>query len=48
MWELKEEEWSIEGELVIKQGKIYVPKDAELRAEVIQLHHDVPVTLSKK
>ena len=48
MWELKEEEWSIEEELVIKQGKIYVPKDAELRAEVIQLHHDVPVTLSKK
>jgi len=40
--ELKEEEWSIEGELVIKQGKIYVPKYAELRAEVIWLHHDVP------
>jgi len=39
--ELKEEEWSIEGELVIKQGKIYVPKDVELRAEVIRLHHNV-------
>jgi len=27
--------------LVLKEGKIYVPKDEELRAEVIQLHHDV-------
>jgi len=28
--------------LVIKEGKIYVPKDTELRMKVIQLHHDVP------
>jgi len=41
--ELREEEWKIEGELVLKEGKVYVPKDEELRAEVIQLHHDVPV-----
>ena len=27
--------------MVIKEGKIYVPKDMELRAEVIWLHHDV-------
>ena len=27
---------------MIKEGKIYIPKDTELRAEVIQLHHDVP------
>ena len=27
---------------MIKEGKIYVPKDEELRVEVIQLHHDVP------
>ena len=27
---------------MLKEGKIYVPKDEELRAEVIQLHHDVP------
>ena len=26
----------------MKEGKIYVPKDEELRAEVIRLHHDVP------
>ena len=27
--------------MVIKEGKIYVPKDTELRVEVIQLHHDI-------
>ena len=40
--ELQENEWKIEGNLVLKEGKIYVPKDEELRAEVVQLHHDVP------
>ena len=39
--ELRGEEWKIEGDLVIKEGKIYVPKDVELRAEIIRLHHDV-------
>ena len=38
--ELRGEEWKVEGELVIKEGKIYVPKDEELRAEIIQLHYD--------
>ena len=27
----------------MKEGKVYVPKNKELRAEVIQLHHNVPV-----
>jgi len=40
---LRGEEWKIEGDLVIKEGKIYVPKNVELRAEIIWLHHDVPV-----
>jgi len=40
--ELRGSEWQIEGELVLKEGKVYVPKDEELRAEVIWLHHDVP------
>jgi len=26
---------------MLKEGKVYVPKDKELRAKVIQLHHDV-------
>jgi len=29
--------------LVLKEGKVYVPKYKELRAEIIQLHHDVLV-----
>jgi len=40
--ELRGEEWKIERDLVIKEGKIYIPKDVELRAEIIWLHHDVP------
>jgi len=40
--ELRGNEWKIEGELVLKEGKVYVPRDEELRTEVIQLHHDVP------
>jgi len=43
MKELRGEEWKIEGDLVIKEGKIYIPKDRELRAEIIQLHHDMLV-----
>ena len=35
--------WQMEEDLVLKEGKVYIPKDEELRAEVIWLHHDVPV-----
>jgi len=41
--ELRGEKWKIEEELVLKEGKIYVPKNVELRAEIIRLYHDVPV-----
>ena len=41
--ELRGNEWQIEGELVLKEGKVYVPKDEELRTEVIWLHHDMLV-----
>ena len=39
--ELRGDEWKIEGELVLKEGKVYVLKDEKLKAEVIQLHHNV-------
>ena len=29
------EEWQIEEELVLKEEKVYVPKDIELRTEII-------------
>jgi len=35
-------EWQIEGDLVLKEGKVYVLKDKVLRAAIIRLHHDVP------
>ena len=40
--ELRGEEWKLEENLVLKEGKIYVLKDEKLRAEIIRLHHDVP------
>ena len=40
--ELRGNEWKIEGDLVLKEGKVYVLKDEKLRAEIIRLHHDVP------
>ena len=39
--ELQGNKWQIEGELVLKEGKVYVPRDEELRAEIIRWHHDV-------
>ena len=40
---VREEEWQIEGDLVLKEGKVYVLKNEELRVEIIQLHHDILV-----
>jgi len=40
---LRDEEWEIEEELVLKEGRVYVPKDEKLRVEIIQLHHDTPI-----
>ena len=28
---------------MLKEGKVYVPKDEELRVEIIQLHHNILV-----
>jgi len=40
---LRNEEQREENGLILKNGKVYVLKDEELRAEVIQLHHGTPV-----
>ena len=40
--ELQGNEWQIEGDLVLKEGKVYVPKNEELRVEIILWHHDMP------
>ena len=39
--ELQGNEWKIEGDLVLKERKVYVLKEEELRVEIIRLHHDV-------
>jgi len=40
---LREDKWKIEGDLVLKEGKVYMLKDEELRIEIIWLHHNVLV-----
>ena len=34
------EEWNTENGLILFRGKVYVPKDGELRRRVVELHHD--------
>ena len=40
---LRDEEWREVDGIMYKKGKVYVPKDDILRAEIIRLHHDTPV-----
>jgi len=40
---LRDEEWRQEDGIMLKEGKVYVPKDEALRVEVIRLHHDTPM-----
>jgi len=37
---LRDEEWREVDGIMYKEGKVYVPKDEKLRAEIIRLHHD--------
>jgi len=37
---LRDEEWREVNGVIYKEGKVYVPKDDKLRAEIIRLHHD--------
>ena len=37
------DEWAEEQGLILFKGKVYVPKDLELRTEIIKLHHDSPI-----
>ena len=40
---LRDEEWREKDGLMLRDGKVYVPKDEKLRVEVIWLYHDTPV-----
>jgi len=40
---LRDEEWREVNGIIYKEGKVYVPKDNKLRAEIIRLHYDTPI-----
>ena len=40
---LRDEEWREEDKIILREGKVYMPKDKALRVEIIRLHHDMPV-----
>ena len=44
---LRENKWEIEKGLILKERKIYVPKNKELRIEIIWLYHDMLVVEHK-
>jgi len=40
---LRDKEWREVDGIIYKERKVYVPKDEKLRAEIIRLHHDMPI-----
>jgi len=38
---LRNKEWQIENNLVLKEGKVYVLRDNKLRLEIIWLHYNI-------
>jgi len=40
---LRNKKWREEEGLMLKEEKVYVLKNKELRAEIVWLHHDTPV-----
>jgi len=40
---LRNEEWQVEEGLVLKEGRVYIPKDEKLRVEIIWLHYNTPI-----
>ena len=37
---LRNDKWQIKDDLVLKEGKMYIPKDERLRLKIIWLYHD--------
>ena len=40
--------WQIDEGLVLKERKVYMPKNEKLRVKIIQLHHDTPIAGHKR
>ena len=45
---LRNKEWQIENNLVLKEGKMHVLRDNKLRLEIIQLYHNMPIAEYKR
>jgi len=40
---LRDKEWREKDGLMLKEGRVYVPKDKALRVKIIRLHHNMPM-----
>jgi len=40
---LRDEEWREEDGIILKERKVYEPKDEKLRIEIIRLYHDTSI-----
>ena len=40
---LRDKEWREENRLMLKEEKVYMPKDEALRVKIIRLHHNTPM-----
>jgi len=40
---LRDKEWREVNSVIYKEEKVYVPKDNKLGAEIVRLHHNMPV-----
>ena len=45
---LQGKEWQVKRNLVLKKGKLYMPKNEELRIKIIQLHHNILVIVHEE
>jgi len=40
---LRDKKWREVNGIIYKEGKVYVPKDNKLRAEIVRLYYNTPV-----
>jgi hypothetical protein len=45
---IKGEEWAEEQGLILFRGKVYVPRNIELRKEIVRLHHNTGIRADGK
>ena len=39
---IQADEWEQEGDIILHQGQVYIPQDAQLWANILQAHHNSP------